>query len=478
MKKGETISRQRIKLRKRVEEFLNKNPSAIKKIPPADIRNLFEDLQIYQIDLEEHNKALRKAHKKIIESEGRYRHLVETMNDGLGIQDENGMITYVNNRFCQMMGYKSDDFIGRSVTDFLDNDNRTILKNQISIRKKGKVEPYEIEWVCKDGSKIQTMMSPQSIFNEKGRYKGSFAVITDISDLNKAKEILREEQERYRALAENSLVGFWHTTLDGHTLYINPAMCTMIEIDGPEELHEKSYHSFYDSKNLSIIKRELSKRLKGESSSYEVEIIGKKGRRRNVMISGAPIFSAAGQTESVIATFTDLTDRKEVEKALQKAHRELERRVEKRTRELEIKTESLEEVNTAMKVLLKKRKEDKKEIEDNVLTNVNELIMPYFKKINKTELKAHQKAFLDIIEANLNEIISPFTRKMSLKYLNLTPTEIRIANLIKFGSSTKKIAEIMNSSPRTVDTHRRNIRRKIGLQGKRSNLRSYLLSLH
>jgi PAS domain S-box-containing protein len=478
MKEYKIVSKQRIKLRKRVEEFLNKNPSAIKKIPPADIRNLFEDLQIYQIDLEKHNKALRKAHKKMIESEKRYRHLVETMNDGLGLQDENGLITYVNDRFCQMLGYKFDDFIGRPVSDFLDDNNQKTLKNQISIRKKGKIEPYEIGWVCKDGGKIQTIMSPQSIFNQKGQYKGSFAVITDISDLNQAKEFLREKEEQYRALAENSLVGFWQTTLDGYTIYINPAMCAMLEIEGPEALHEKSYHSFYSAKSLGTIKRELAKRMKGESSSYEAEIIGKNDGLRYVMISGAPIFSAAGKIESVIATFTDITDRKEAEKALQKAHRELERRVKKRTRELEIKTESLVEVNTAMKVLLKKRKEDKKEITDNVLTNVNELIMPYFKKIKKTELKDHQKAFLDIIETNLNEIISPFTRKMSLKYLNLTPTEIQIANLIKFGSSTKKIAEILNISPRTVDTHRRNIRRKIGLDGKRSNLRSYLLSLH
>ncbi|MGD9383035.1 MAG: helix-turn-helix transcriptional regulator, partial [Desulfobacterales bacterium] len=83
-----------------------------------------------------------------------------------------------------------------------------------------------------------------------------------------------------------------------------------------------------------------------------------------------------------------------------------------------------------------------------------------------------------IMESNINEIVSPFTRKMSLKYLNLTPTEIRIANLIRHGSSTKDIAEIINVSPRTVETHRKNIRRKIGLDRKRANLRSHLLSLH
>jgi len=131
-----------------------------------------------------------------------------------------------------------------------------------------------------------------------------------------------------------------------------------------------------------------------------------------------------------------------------------------------------------MKVLLKKREEDKIEIEKNVLTNVKELIEPYVEKMKKTKLDDQQSALLNIVESNINEIISPFTRKMSLKYLNLTPTEIQIANLIRHGSSTKKIAEIMHVSPRTIETHRKNIRRKIGLERKRANLRSHLLSLH
>ena len=125
---------------------------------------------------------------------------------------------------------------------------------------------------------------------------------------------------------------------------------------------------------------------------------------------------------------------------------------------------------------MKKREEDKEELAYNVLTNVKELVGPYLKKIKKTKLDDTQKTFLSIMESNLNEIISPFARKMSLKYLNLTPTEIRIANLIRHGSPTKKIAELLNQSPRTVETHRKNIRRKIGLGGKRANLRSHLLS--
>ena len=179
-----------------------------------------------------------------------------------------------------------------------------------------------------------------------------------------------------------------------------------------------------------------------------------------------------------MASIRDLTEHKQVEKELREAHDELEKRVKKRTRELMIQKNNLEEANIALKVLLAKRQEDKKETVDNLLTNVEELIQPYLEKIKKTKLDAQQKAILSIIESNLNEIASPFTRKMSRTYLNLTPVEIKVANLIRHGSNSKEIAELMSLSSRTIYNHRKNIRKKLGIANRKTNLRSHLLSIY
>ena len=109
---------------------------------------------------------------------------------------------------------------------------------------------------------------------------------------------------------------------------------------------------------------------------------------------------------------------------------------------------------------------------------MNKLILPYIEKIKQTELDDFQKTYLSIIETNLKDIVSPFSREMSVKELNLTPKELQVANLTKKGIPGKTIAEIMNISPRTVDAYRKNIRKKIGLNRKRVNLRSYLMSLN
>jgi DNA-binding CsgD family transcriptional regulator len=151
--------------------------------------------------------------------------------------------------------------------------------------------------------------------------------------------------------------------------------------------------------------------------------------------------------------------------------------VKERTAQLVQSKEQLEEVNTALRVLLKRREEDKSELEEKVLSNVKDLVLPYVERLKKTPLNNHQKSCAEVLESNLTDIVSPFSRRLSSKYLGLTPTEIRVANLVKDGKTTKEIAEFMNISGKTVETHRDCIRKKMGIKHKKANLRTHLLSL-
>jgi DNA-binding CsgD family transcriptional regulator len=162
----------------------------------------------------------------------------------------------------------------------------------------------------------------------------------------------------------------------------------------------------------------------------------------------------------------DITERKKAEEALRE-----------RERELEIKTHNLEEANIALKVLLKIRDEDKTELEDKILLNIKELVVPYLEKLKMGRLDEQQKTHVSILESHLNDITSSFSHRLSSKYMNFTPSEIQIANLLRQGKTNKEIGELLNSSERTVAFHRGNIRRKLGLKNKKTNLKSYLLSL-
>ena len=165
-----------------------------------------------------------------------------------------------------------------------------------------------------------------------------------------------------------------------------------------------------------------------------------------------------------------------MQQKLKEAKAMLEQRVEERTRELRLKSENLEEMNTALKVLLKKREEDKDELEEQVIYNVKELIMPFLEKLKASRLDSRQLTLLDIMESNLRDIVAPFAKSLSTRYLNLTPAEMQIANMVKHGKTTKEIAETLYLSTRTIESHRDSIREKLGIKNKKANLRTHLMS--
>jgi len=145
--------------------------------------------------------------------------------------------------------------------------------------------------------------------------------------------------------------------------------------------------------------------------------------------------------------------------------------------ELERKTQHLEEVNTALKVLLEQREKDKAELEGKVLKNISVLISPYISKLKNKNLKSSDKALVDIIDTNLQDIVSPLLQRLTNTKIILTPQEIQVATLVKEGKSSKEIADILTVSETTVSFHRKNLRKKLGLSHSRKNLRAHLLSL-
>ena len=182
------------------------------------------------------------------------------------------------------------------------------------------------------------------------------------------------------------------------------------------------------------------------------------------------------QEQQILAAIEIALHKKNMERKLQEAHDLLEQRVEERTQELQMKSENLEEMNTALKVLLKKREEDKFELEEKVIYNIKEMVQPFLEKLGRTRLDDRQRTFLEILESNLDDIVSPFAKKLSTRYLNLTPSEIQIANLVKQGKTTKEIAELLSLSTRTIESHRDSIRKKLGIKNQKANLRTHLMS--
>jgi PAS domain S-box-containing protein len=240
-----------------------------------------------------------------------------------------------------------------------------------------------------------------------------------------------------------------------------------INRSGADLLHQQSdkligirISELLSSHEVSEKKAVFEKVIKtGISASIESQLDG-KWLHQNIH----PVFDLQGNVRRLALFSYDITDQKRTELLL-----------EEKERKLKIQAVRLDELTTTLNFLQKKRERDKKEIELNILANVKKLLEPFIERIKETELDDRQKSLLNIIDSNIQEIVSPLTRNLSMENLALTSAEIRIANLIKHGHTSKEISKILNISPKTVGTHRRNIRKKIGIDRKKANLRSYLL---
>jgi DNA-binding NarL/FixJ family response regulator len=154
----------------------------------------------------------------------------------------------------------------------------------------------------------------------------------------------------------------------------------------------------------------------------------------------------------------------------------VQRSLAQKEEELRAQAEKLAEGNIALKVLLKHREEDRRQLEEGMLANVRELILPYVDRLLVAGLKAREQAMAEIIRERLQDIISPFLNRLTSLNALLTPQEIRVATLVREGKTSKVIADVMLISVSAVDFHRKRIRQKL-MTGRGTNLRSYLLSL-
>ncbi len=157
-----------------------------------------------------------QATLKVQAGEARYRQLVETMNDGLGVIDRDGRYTYVNRRLAEMLGYSPDEIVGHSMTEFTDEEDKQILSEQMVSRKTGVTTPYELTWRRKDGSDLVTVVSPRPLFEAEGQFQGSFAVVTDITERVQASRLLEQRvSERTRELSTLLEISHEITTTQG-----------------------------------------------------------------------------------------------------------------------------------------------------------------------------------------------------------------------------------------------------------------------
>ena len=152
-----------------------------------------------------------------------------------------------------------------------------------------------------------------------------------------------------------------------------------------------------------------------------------------------------------------------------------EQLLQETNRQLTVEREALRESNTALRAVLSRIEDEKKEVYRNIQANVERILMPIIHALMLHVPKLHRK-YVELLRDNLEEITSPFVKQLSKTCTALTPTEIRICDMIRSGMRTKEIARIRGVSPSTISRHREHIRRKLNIANDAINLTTFLQS--
>jgi PAS domain S-box-containing protein len=421
-------------LRRQAEERLRAKASDVSGMNINDVQNLIHELEVHQIELEMQNDELRHVQIELAESRDKYFELYDFAPVGYFTLDEMARIQDVNLTGADLLGSQRNKLLKKKFSSFVLPDSQDDF--YLHCKQLFKTETHqtcELKLKKQDGTLFYAKLNSVAV---KGKTKSSNRIrtgLTDITEGMRANELVRESEEKLRLMFNQMVSASALTEVifnkggkphDYRYLEVNPVF---------EYITGKKRNQVIGKTLLQVFP---------ETEKYWLQSFGK------VALTGSPVeienyhigldkyffVSVFRPQEGQVAiTFNDITERIRFERALQETHDDLEKQVAARTqelkdinKELKMKTISLSETNTALKVLLKQREADKIELEEKVFLNFKELILPYLEKLKTKRLGGKETAYINIIESNLNDIVSPFVRNFSARMFRLSPTEIQV----------------------------------------------------
>lgn len=167
-----------------------------------------------ELRMQERTAELSKTHESLLceiserqkienalgESALQFEMLVETMNEGLLLNDERGTVTYANGNICEMLGLTKEEILGSGVVCYFDEPSRILFEDNLIRQKQGERISFEIQLLTKSGRKIPVILSVSPLFDGEGRYRGAIKVVTDITAFKQAEQ----ERQIYTARLEQS----------------------------------------------------------------------------------------------------------------------------------------------------------------------------------------------------------------------------------------------------------------------------------
>jgi len=264
----------------------------------------------------------KTAELVLVESEKKYRSLLEGLYDSILVH-RNTKILYLNPACEKVLGYSRDALLGQSIMLLVPPEFRERVTVAVRNRMAGEsFEPYELDLVRGDGSRISVLMSGNLVDFEGA--PASINLITDITARKRAETALQESEKKYRAVIESIQDVFYRADIRGTLTMASPSWGKLLGYDTLEMGLGKNIADtmYYNPLQRQAFLDEINK--KGFVNNYEITLKRKDGTPVIVSTSSHLLFDDAGKIAGVEGIFHDVTAQKTAEAELEKSHRFLE----------------------------------------------------------------------------------------------------------------------------------------------------------
>jgi PAS domain S-box-containing protein len=271
------------------------------------------DLVKYANELEREIEEKKIAEIKLNQRQEQYRTLVESMNEGLLLVDNDDTILFVNEQFCRMSGYSSVDLLGKPGYRILFREEfGKIILDKNKTRSRGTKDSYEVQVRRKDGKEIWVRISGSPVFSIDGVITGSIGVIENIHEKKLIAEQLIKEQELFQTLAQVSPVGIFRTRPDGYTTYVNPRWCELSGLSFEDALGDGWLNAVHPDDKPKLLGHWESNLRQMTTSTAEYRFLRPDGSLVWVLGNAVPEWHQ-NIIVGYVGTITDVTDRKKFE---------------------------------------------------------------------------------------------------------------------------------------------------------------------
>ncbi len=460
-------------------------------------------------ELEQSESARNRIAMRISDN-GKWERIFHTMPDLIALIDMDHRIMRANKAMAARLGWTSEQMNGRYCYEIVHG-----LSTPPAFCPHAKMlasgEEVQSE-VAEDRLGGIFTVSVTPLRNESGQLVGSIHVARDITNLKRVEKDLQERETLYKYLSNqleiilDYIPGLvFYKDLKNNFIRVNKYVA-LAHGKPKEELEGKCAFDLYPKEDAEKYYQDDLRVINSGVPKLNIEECwNTPGGQKWVITNKIPYVDADGKIIGIIGFAYDITERKQMETELDDYNRQLEDRIKNKTNALQIinerlfqeikkneeslkslqelrntleeKAKNLEQMNTALSVLLKHRETDKEYLANNVMLSVKQIVMPHIEALKKASLNDRNKMHVEMIETGLKDITAPFTGKLSVAYKDLTPREIQVADLIRQGRNTKDMADFIGISSAAVNLHRNHLRAKLGLKNKKMNLFAFLTSL-